>query len=335
MNMIERERPHARGNGAPHRLRSALILAGAAGRGPFAAGALGAVAAHRHRFDVRCVVGVSSGALNAAVYAAGLAIGEAERAARLLTDLWRDRAGLHNIVGHRRRTKIVRDALATFAGAPVLHDVKLHVVAASLPGAGRGAKGDLHTSFEHRFEFGAKELTDRARLDDIADAAVASAAIPGLFKPVVVQTAGPFVDGGLVNNAPIGWALRTSADIDHVIIVTPDAKVAPAVRRFGRFSFGRFIDIVLQERLARDLHEAKSFNRELTRLVRLGVDARTLHRELEWRLLQFVEIRPPQSAVGGILSGFLWRRQREANIDLGRRVGDDVLEQWTETDYAS
>jgi predicted acylesterase/phospholipase RssA len=59
---------------------TALILAGAAGKGPFAAGALSEIA-RRTDFNVRCIVGTSSGALNGALYAAGLRVGDAEGAA--------------------------------------------------------------------------------------------------------------------------------------------------------------------------------------------------------------------------------------------------------------
>src|SRR5512139_3182802 len=69
-----------------------LILAGAGGKGPFAAGALGALAAEDHLQRVVSVVGASSGALNGAVYAAGLRVDAPEEAAWLLRDLWRDRA---------------------------------------------------------------------------------------------------------------------------------------------------------------------------------------------------------------------------------------------------
>ncbi len=59
---------------------------------------------------------------------------------------------------------------------------------------------------------------------------MASGAIPGIFAPHLISDEGggidpasPYWDGGTVNNTPLGLALKSSTDIDHLIVVTPDA----------------------------------------------------------------------------------------------------------------
>ena len=62
---------------------TAIILAGAAAKGPFEAGVLEELARRRQVFHVGTVVGASAGALSAAVYAAGIRAGrEATQQAR-------------------------------------------------------------------------------------------------------------------------------------------------------------------------------------------------------------------------------------------------------------
>ena len=65
---------------------NALILGGAVARGAFEVGALSVLAAEGVRF--RRIVGTSAGALNAAVFGAGLAMGRAVHAAKVLEYLW-------------------------------------------------------------------------------------------------------------------------------------------------------------------------------------------------------------------------------------------------------
>src|SRR5260370_13885156 len=102
---------HENGNGSSskdgaRRRKTGLIVAGAAAKGPFAAGALKTIS-RDERFDVRAVAGASSGALNAAVYAAGLRVGKEKEAADLLCDLWKERASFTRIAFARQRRKIV------------------------------------------------------------------------------------------------------------------------------------------------------------------------------------------------------------------------------------
>jgi predicted acylesterase/phospholipase RssA len=312
------------------RPRAAIILAGAAAKGPYAAGALAAIA--DADLDVRIVVGTSSGALNAAVYAAGLRAGRTREAAQLLCDLWREKANFFDVFPMKRRTAIVRDALLRFASDPTRNEkVQARVIVTSLPGI-KGKYGYVRA--EHVYALGAKTLADRHAIPEIADICVASAAIPLLFAPVVLRETGATWDGGIVNNTPLGWALKADPEIDHLVVVTPEPLVdtPAAVTRangqplpelasdahYGRFAIGRLVNIVIEERLNRDLHEARSFNDDIQRLVDLGVSAETLRSKLQWRRLEIIEARPAKPLEGGFLSGFFSPERRARYIELGR-----------------
>ncbi len=323
------QRSHRNGDtSAPRTFKSALILAGAAGKGPFAAGALSVVAAHQNRFDVTCVVGTSSGAINGAVYAAGLRAGKAQEAAALLESMWRDDATWYRIISQKSRQNMVRDALRRFRAEPSRRSVQLRVVATSLEGAFEKIGSAGYTTFEKSYHFSERDLADDRAIDEIARVAVASAAIPIVFAPVRIDGKA-YADGGFVDDAPIAWALKRDLAIDHLLIVTSNPRVAPEPRRVGRFSIPPLFDAVFQERLTRDLFEAHSFNEELRRLSRLGVDMPKLREELGWRTLELLEIRPDRKTPGGFVSGFLSRRERLDNLNEGLRVADAALRSWT------
>ena len=322
------------------RPRAGLILAGAAAKGPYAAGALAAIATDGG-FDVRIVVGASSGALNAAVYAAGLRVDEAGEAAELLCELWREKANLVDILPARNRKALVKDALRRFVSKPSINEsVQARVVVTSLAGI-KGKHGYVRA--EHMFQFGAKEFADPLEIARIADVCVASAAIPVLFAPVDLAGAGPSWDGGIVNNTPLGWALKADPEIDHLIVVTPEALVdareptrsatgsAPAPElaskaHYGRFAVARLVEIVIEERMNRDLHEARGFNEEIRKLVGMGVSAEALRAKLNWRLLEIIEVRPAKPLEGGLLSGFWSPELRDQYLEFGREAAKRALE---------
>jgi predicted acylesterase/phospholipase RssA/deferrochelatase/peroxidase EfeB len=310
-------------------LKSALILAGAAGKGPFAAGALTAIAAHPE-FEVTCVVGTSSGALNAAIYAAGLRAGDPVRAARLLFDLWEHEATWWHIFTQSQRVQIVRSALAEFEGKPRRRLVQLRMVSTSLRGEltkERKYAKPTYTTFETVSVYETEQLENSACLDEIALVAVASAAIPGVFNPVRIGRE-RFVDGGLVDNAPIGSALAFDKTVDHVVVVTPDPMVSFTRPRFPRFPFMTLVEIIVRERLTRDLDTARTFNKDLRTLGSL-VDLRAVRKALDWRMLQFIEIRPDRATPGGAVTGFFSKAQRIENLAAGERAANAALDSFS------
>lgn len=317
------------------RRRSAVIVAGAAAKGPFAAGALAELAGS-DRFDIAAVVGASSGALNGAVFAAGLRVGRAKEAAELLCKLWAERANIWHIRSYTRRKAIVREALEVFRADPTTNRTRFHTVVTSL--AGRMARyGHVLAEQPHHFE--PDDFRDPARLDFMAEVCVASSAIPFVFAPVWVNGRGPYWDGGVVNNAPISLAIHGAkprgsrpTDVNHVIVVSPERSVVRP-DTYGRFALNRLLEILVEERLARDIEAAMSFNGELEdlravleRLANRRVTLEELGPKLDWRPLAFTEIRPYETDLdGNALSGFFDRAERERYLARGRDAARHVL----------
>ncbi len=52
-----------------------------------------------------------------------------------------------------------------------------------------------------------------------------------------------------------------------------------------------------------------------------------VRRELKWRSLKIVEIRPPKETSGGVISGFFLKGQRIRNLDAGRAAATQALEE--------
>jgi predicted acylesterase/phospholipase RssA len=308
-----------------HGTNSALILAGAAAKGPFAAGALCCVAAHCRKFNITRVVGASSGALNGAVFAAGLRVGREAEAAELLEDLWRNKASAPRIASWHVRKRIVLSALEKFRALPTQRQVRLFIVATSLPGGVRSTGTARYTSYEETYAFEAADFTDEKRLELMSEVAVASSAIPVVFAPATVDNQrGPYWDGGLVNNAPLSLALKSDPDLEHIIVVSASPAVTHNLGPFHRFSLVHLLNIAIEERLSRDLYAARSFNSELDRLATI-VDPNEVRRVLGWRNLSFTEIRPEKPLPGWLLRGFFSRTARREYIEQGREAARRVL----------
>ena len=152
-----------------------------------------------------------------------------------------------------------------------------------------------------------------------------SAAIPVIFATGFVGRKGPYVDGGLVNNAPISLAIRDHDAVDRVFIVTPAPPVIPPGQRLGRLSICTLIEIVINERLARDIDEAHRVNKRLARLKEL-LAAEEIRKRTGWRTLGIVEVRPKANTPGGFVSGFFSKRQRNENLSAGERAAERALE---------
>jgi predicted acylesterase/phospholipase RssA len=317
-----------------------LVLAGAAGKGPFAAGALGVIARNRPPLVIVNVVGASSGALNAAVFAAGLATDTPERAADELVRLWRDHATWWRVLTRAQQIGIVVDALRTVVrNKTASRRVRLRMSLTSLRGEVRplvsaekdphkkyrddGARA-RHTRYEETYTFTEHDLLDEREHEKIAEAAVSSSAIPVVLSPGFVGTKGPYMDGGIVDNAPISLAIRDHDEVDRVLVVTPEPTVVRPRGRLGRFSVRTLLEIVINERLARDIDSAHRINRKLARLFEV-VPSEVIEERTEWRHLEIIEIRPEARTPGGFISGFFSKHQRMKNLELGQRAADKAL----------
>ncbi len=326
---------------------AAVVVGGAVAKGAFAAGAL-AYLTLRLRDEgtpIRALVGTSSGALNATVLAAGVRTGRPVSAAKELVRLWRDRGGASRILdadlasalrlgglsGSRRLVELVRQACSRQTGAAAARvPVALRLVVAPLSGT-----SSAPTSFEAVERFEDRDFEDPARRERMFQAAVASAAFPYAFKPVVLERLGPCIDGGVVNNTPIKEAIERDPDVAtvYVIAADPEDVSIPEARAADLGGLGlltRLIEMLINERLVRDLSEARAVNawlgtldrlvarRELTPAARAEVVEGLYGRDAgTFRRLALVEIRPERPLEGGSFSGFFRPDLRRAYLRAG------------------
>jgi hypothetical protein len=139
------------------------------------------------------------------------------------------------------------------------------------------------------------------------------------------------VDGGAVNNAPISYAIEDPT-IERVIVVSPQPPQPPPPGSLGGFDLlGHLVDILINERLHRDLQLAHRIN---SRIDLLEHELRDLPEDrrkailgaLGWRRLEVLEIRPLQALPGNALTGFWDKDARTSYHDAGRKRALAVLE---------
>lgn len=314
---------------------TAVVLAGGVAKGAFEAGALDVLIERGVRMSQ--VVGASSGALNATLLAAGIRAGRERDATARLVELWRDdgdwmhvfHLSLKDIVSRtgisdsKEILATVRreiPAMATAAVAPV----RLRLVVATLRGAPATVSGHPATTFEGVLTFEGPDFDDDAARERIYEAAAASSAFPLLFHPVEVAGLGPCYDGGAVNNTPI--QLAAAEGLEQIILISPFPAVfrnMPALEGVDLVS--RLVDILIHERVYRDLKAADAANATITKLRALAAagtldDAQlaAVLATLELRPLRIITIRPPVELEGNSFTGFLHKKLREDYIAAGR-----------------
>jgi NTE family protein len=324
----------------------AIILAGAVAKGAFEAGALEVLASTG--VQVARIVAASSGALNGVAYAAAVRARRAPAGAAELVTLWRDRASWSHIfdvdVGAIwRRQGVadlarVRDILRAAVKPCTIADpadIELRLVLAPLDGVQADIGGRPATSFEAMVHFGGEDFDDEARLDQVFTAVLASSSFPLVFAPTDVPGIGRCIDGGAVNNTPIGWALDDlGASLDAVVVISPTVEWvrAPFGDQHGMDYVGHLVDMLLNERLYRDLHEAEARNAAMRALAALPLapaELAAVRRALGWQIarpIDIIQIRPLEPLPGSAFSAFRDADQRDGYIAAGVERARAVLD---------
>ncbi len=222
--------------------RLAVVLSGGATRGAFQVGVIDVLA--RHGVVPDLVVGTSVGAINAAYWAfhpdqdVGLRLLEVWREAaraRVLPD--RPLRIVGNLIGSRLHergslARILERGLPSPGSMIESARLPLHIVACNLR---TGAATDL----------------DRG---PALSALLASAAVPGVFPPVMVEGE-PLVDGGLVANCPIDIATQAGAtDVLAVDLVGE----SPWVPGGGFGALERAVSVSLADQTRREVERLRS-----------------------------------------------------------------------------
>jgi len=178
--------------------RRAFVLGGGGALGAHEVGILKALLAAGLRPDL--VVGTSVGAINGAAVAAEPSAASIDRLADLWTGL--GRAGVFTGSLFGRLSTAVRSGTHLYAPTPLRDLLVSHVPAARIEELAvpfQCVAAGIEKAAEHWFTEG-----------PLADAVLASCAVPGLLPPVEVDGE-HFVDGGLVNSIPVARAVSLGA----------------------------------------------------------------------------------------------------------------------------
>lgn len=220
-------------------MTTAFVLSGGASLGSIQVGMLQALTAAGIEPDI--VVGSSVGALNAAWIAGDPSADSVDR----LAELWRSISrndifpfqpmrGFLGFVGRQQSLisdRGLRRLLEQHLAFDRLEDARLSMHAVVV---------DVLTGRDVRLSEGST-----------IEAVVASAAIPGIFPPVVIDGR-PYIDGGVVNNTPISHAHELGADTIWVLPAGYACSLpAPPKGSLGMALHG--LSVLVQHRLAADV----------------------------------------------------------------------------------
>ncbi len=126
---------------------------------------------------------------------------------------------------------------------------------------------------------------------------------------------------------PLKHAIGDFRDVSRVFVITPSPRVQDEAPRLRGVSLVTHLaDVLIQERLFRDLREADYVNTALARLHAAFPHADDRARALDalgWtgrKLIEVIEIRPPAPLEGGAFDGLFSRRLRSSYVDAGERA---------------
>ncbi len=328
----------------------AVVLAGAVARGAFEAGVIRALAEAKNIRIVR-IVAASSGALNGTLLASGVRNDDVPGAAETLKTLWLDHASWTEVFHARlgellhgvgvsdqvRLLALLRDHVKP-STPDVPADINLRIMVAPLRGVAGHIGDTAATTYEAFQEFDTDAFASAASLAPVFAAATASAAFPIVFTPVELPGLGPCVDGGTVNNTPVGHALDgdVGARVDAIVVVSTAVEQATKPAELhGLGLIGHLAEMLIDERLYRDLNEAIDVNRRLAALDQLVTDGHLAAAQrdqvlaaLGWqerRQIELIRIRPIQEIAGNAFSGFFDRAVRADLLEAGYQRGVTVL----------
>lgn len=324
--------------------KTALILASAVAKGAFEAGVLEVLSEHLERIPIVRIVAASAGALNGAVYAAGIRFGSEHLVAARLVELWQHDASWHNVlkvspldilqgVGIGTGNRLLPLLLRAVESLPLVRrrSIQLQLVLTALEGDAGQLGEQPATTFEHVASFRDAQFDSEAGRSEVLQTALGSSAFPLLFAPVELPGVGVCVDGGLVNETPIKHAIEGGA-VERIIVVTAEPAEFPAPEPLrGVRLISQLAEALINERLYRDLRQAQAINGYLERLDGLA-DSKVpldviekVKAVLGWAPLEIIQIRPTRPLDGSAFSAFSNTAQLAAYVDAGREAARAAL----------
>lgn len=232
--------------------------------------------------------------------------------------------------------------------------VKLSLVATDLMGSTSLSEDmNLTARYSHYEDFTWDDALTQEKWDRmsprLARMIEASSSFPFLFPPTRDQdTGGLLFDGGLMDNAPIGRAIKMDPEIDTVLVVSavtvvdtpdhePDTLYGVLGRVFsmlaGRFVVQNFRKVLQQNQKIARLHELmkrgrsgqllhNAFNESLA----LAAGYKSLEDFMGRRIVRLVPIFPAPCLHGDVFDGFFDDDLRARYIDQGYVDGLRALE---------
>ena len=292
---------------------------------------------------IRRIVASSSGALNGTVFAAAIRAGREPQAAETLTELWRREGNWSDTLDFNWRHALSGQGLSD--QKKLLHLLRSHVkpctrkrpVAVSLEiviaatGGVLGHIGDLPaTTYEVCLSFNDEDFDSEAGLERVFAAAVASCSFPIVFAPTVLPDIGPCIDGGVVNNTPLKYAMRGALgrELEALFVITPTPLIAPeAAELRGAGLLMHMAEMLINERLYRDLGDAAVTNEQLVKLEALAggvlnpAQMAAVKQALGWedvRHVDIVQLRPPEALPGDAFTALFHQEMREDYLARGK-----------------
>lgn len=322
---------------------TAIVLSGAVAKGSFEAGVLKSIISKD--LNIKSIVATSSGGLNALALATGIVSGKAPEAIDDLVNFWLNKGSFFNIASPSlsniltlkgfSSSKKLESFVSSFVekyNFTATFPVKLTYVLTQLSGRINFIAGKPQTTFEREVSFTNNDFTSADKRKDIYTATAASACFPGLFAPVRVPAIGLCSDGGIVNDTALKWAL-TDNTIERVIVVSSTPAIATNTNKMtGLNLVSDIANILLNERLYRDLTEADKINNLIKRLNGLK-DSRVLNDDQLKKVLaalnnkreiEIVQITPKTALSGSSFSGLFSKKLRQEYIDAGIKAGAEV-----------
>lgn len=211
---LEQPKPIAVGQNEA-RVSRALILSGGGARGAYEVGVAKALLERKIHFDY--VFGTSVGAINAT----GIAQGSIEQLERLWTTTRVRELFRFPNASHLRR--MIFGQRLGFLDATPLEEILRREIEFEKLKASETRAGFITTdlcSLETRL-ITSDEVETK---EDLVDILMASSALPLLFPPRQIRGGGLWIDGGLVRNTPIHYAIRLGAREIFAVLVEPSMK---------------------------------------------------------------------------------------------------------------
>ncbi len=245
----------------------------------------------------------------------------------------------------------IRGMLESYLHFPpvVKRDVTLSVVTSDLKGSTTFTEDmKLNTEYssfdEYRWHAGITEDDWEEMSPRMQDMILASSSFPFIFPPL--ETSEPdgghssfLVDGGLMDSAPIGRAIKLDPEIDTILVVSGVTVVDPPESDLQTLHqvLGRVFSLLAGRFLIQNYHKVLQCNDRITRLdamVKRGKNGSVLHNAhnedlsrlagfkglddyLSRRVVRLVPIFPNPGLPGDVFDGFFQPELRAQYIDQG------------------